>query len=169
MALLQDVRTKARHRGLTPWQLVQKIRRIEGELDETTCKNIELATENDELKAGRNQLEADFDQAAIDLSGCREDLQAAEDEIDYLRKRLAPFLAAEANAAAVTVPPMVRDTSAIEDQATGPIYVQTLWEALGVGPTAAVVDPGRVPPSWARSEDDTAPVPVVEPGPATTH
>jgi len=169
MALLQDVRTKAKHRGLTPWQLVQKIRRLEQEADETTCKVIELTTEVDELKAERNQLEGDFDQAAIDLSGCREDLQAAEAEIDYLRKRLAPFLAAEANENAVTVPPMVRDTSAVEDQATGPIYVQTLWDALGVGPTAAVTDPGRVPPSWARSEDDTAPVPVVEADPATTH
>jgi hypothetical protein len=88
------------------------------------------------------------------------------DELLALRARFGPQMAAEANAAAVTVPPMVRDTSAIEDQATGPIYVQTLWDALGVGPTAAVVDPGRVPPAWAQSEDDTAPVPVVEPDPA---
>jgi predicted nuclease with TOPRIM domain len=169
MALLQDVRTKARHRGLTPWQLVQKIRRLEQEADETTCKVIELTTENDELKAERTRLEGDFDQAAIDLSGCREDLQAAEDEIAYLRKRLAPFLAAEANETAVTVPPMVRDTAAIEDQATGPIYVKPLWDALGTGPVTTVTDPGRVPPSWARSEDDTTPVPVVEPNPVTTH
>jgi outer membrane murein-binding lipoprotein Lpp len=172
MALLQDVRTKARHRGLTPWQLVQKIRRLEQEADETTCKVIELTTEVDELKAERTRLEGDFDQAAIDLSGCREDLQAAEDEIAYLRKRLAPFLAAEANENAVTVPPMERDTTAIEDQATGPIYVQTLRDAAAaghLGPALAVTDPGRVPPSWARSEDDTAPVPVAEPDPATTH
>jgi outer membrane murein-binding lipoprotein Lpp len=162
MALLQDVRTKARHRGLTPWQLVQKIRRLEQEADETTCKVIELTTEVDELKAERTRLEGDFDQAAIDLSGCREDLQASEAENAYLRKRLAPFLAAEANAAAVTVPPMVRDTAAIEDQATGPIYVQTLWDALGTGPTAAVTDPGRVAPAWAR-EDDTVPVAAVQP------
>jgi hypothetical protein len=36
---------------------------------------------------------------------------------------------------------MVRDISAIEDQATGPIDVKTLWEALGVRP---VTDPGRI-------------------------
>jgi hypothetical protein len=91
------------------------------------------------------------------------------DELLALRARFGPQMAAEDNANRVTVPPMVRDTSAIEDQATGPIYVQTLWDALGVGPAAAVVDPGRVAPTWARSEDDTAPVPVVEPDSATTH
>lgn len=91
------------------------------------------------------------------------------DELLALRARFGPQMAAEDNAHRVDVPPMVRDTSAIEDQATGPIYVQTLWDALGVGPAAAVTDPGRVPPSWARSEDDTAPVPAVEPDPATTH
>lgn len=144
MALLQDVRTKARHRGLTPWQLVQKIRRIEGELDEVTCKNIELATENEGLKAERNRLEGDFDQAAIDLSGTREDLKAAEDEIAYLRKRLAPFLAAEANANRIDVPLMERDTSHPADQATSPIDVRPLWDALGIGPTTAVTDPGCV-------------------------
>ncbi|WP_020135118.1 hypothetical protein [Streptomyces sp. 351MFTsu5.1] len=144
MSLLQDVKAKAKHRGLTPWQLVQKIRRLEADLDETTCKVIELTTEVDELKAERNQLEADFDQAAIDLSGSREDLQAAEDEIAYLRERLAPYLAAEANANRIDVPAMERDTSHPADQATAPIDVRPLWAALGVGPTKAVTDPGRV-------------------------
>lgn len=144
MALLQDVRAKARHRGLTPWQLVQKIRRLEGELDEATCKVIELTTEVDELQDERTRLEGDFDQAAIDLSGTREDLQAAESEIAYLRKRLAPFLAAQANANRVTVPPMERDTTAIEDQATGPINVTALWEARDAGLLGPVLDPGRI-------------------------
>lgn len=144
MSLLQGVKAKARHRGLTPWQLVQKIRRLEADLDETTCKVIELTTEVDGLKAERNQLEADFDRAAIDLSGSREDLQAAEGEIAYLRARLAPFLAAEANAHRIDVPAMERDTSHPADQATAPIDVRPLWAALGVGPTKAVTDPGRV-------------------------
>lgn len=162
MALLQNVRSKARHRGLTPWQLVQKIRRLEQGLDETTCKVIELATENDVLKAERSWLEGEFDSAAIDRSAALEDLRAAEDEIAYLRQRLAPFLAAEANTHRVDVPPMERDTTDPADQATGPIYVQPLWEALNVhytGPDAA--KPTHVP-SWAR-EDDTVPVPVITP------
>jgi hypothetical protein len=114
--------------------------------------------------------EAQARQEAEDVAAAtRTDLDAADAEIDYLRKRLAPFLAAEANATAITVRPMVRDTAAIEDQATGPIYVQTLRDAAAaghLGPTLAVTNPGRVPPAWARSEDDTAPVPVVEPDPA---
>lgn len=108
------------------------------------------------------QQQADLEDLAADRDGWR-------DEALALRARFGAQIAAEDNANRVTVPPMVRDTSAVEDQATGPIYVQTLWDALGVGPTAAVTDPGRVPPAWARSEDDTAPVPVVEPDPATTH
>lgn len=45
------------------------------------------------------------------------------DEALTLRTRFGAELAAEANADAVTVPPMVRDTSAFEDQATEPIPV----------------------------------------------
>jgi hypothetical protein len=109
------------------------------------------------------QLRAEAEHAAEQMLIERDNWR---DEALALRARFGAQMAAEANAAAVTVPPMVRDTSAIEDQATGPIYVQTLWDALGTGPTAAVADPGRVPPSWARSEDDTASVPAVEPAPA---
>lgn len=112
-------------------------------LDNATCRLIALTTEIDRLTRERNQLEDDFDQAAVDLSGALEDLHEARGEIAELRRRLAPFLAAEANANAVNVPPMVRDTTAIEDQATGPINVRPLWEALGVGPTSPVTDPGH--------------------------
>lgn len=96
------------------------------------------------------QQQADIEDLAADRDGWRDDALA-------LWARFGPQIAAEENAAAVTVPPMVRDTSAIEDQATGPIYVQTPWDALGVGPTTPVTDPGHVPPSWAR-QNDTGPV-----------
>ena len=66
------------------------------------------------------------------------------DEVLMLRARFGAQLAAEANAAAVTVPPMVRDTSAIEDQATGPIYVRPLQEAAAAGLLGPVTDPGRL-------------------------
>jgi hypothetical protein len=55
------------------------------------------------------------------------------DEALALRARFGPQLAAEANANAVTVPCGYRDTSAIEDQATGPIDVRPLWTARGDG------------------------------------
>lgn len=64
------------------------------------------------------------------------------EEITELRRRLAPFEAAEANRLAVTVPPMVRDTSNGADQATTPIDVRPLWDALFVGP---VINPDSHP------------------------
>jgi hypothetical protein len=82
-------------------------------------------------------------------------------EAQTLSARLAPFLAAEANATRVTVPRMVRDTSAFEDQATAPIDVRELWERFASGPVVSLhhspqaANPAHVP-SWA----------VVEPAPA---
>jgi hypothetical protein len=131
-----------------------------------------LRQELDETAAKQGTAEELVVQQQADLEELTVDRDAWMNEALALRARFGAQIAAEANAAAVTVPPMVRDTAAIEDQATGPIYVQTLWDAAAaghLGPTAAVTDPGRVAPAWARSEDDTAPVPVVEPDPAATH
>lgn len=61
-----------------------------------------------------------------------------------LRARFGPQIAAEANANRIDVPPMVRDTSAVEDQATGPIDVRALWEARDAGLLGPVTDPGQV-------------------------
>ncbi|MEV7975356.1 hypothetical protein [Streptomyces sp. NPDC086519] len=143
MALLQNVRTKAKHRGMTPWQLVQKIRVLDTALDEATCKLIALATENDELKAERSRLEADFDQAAIDLSTALDDLRVAREEASDLRGQLAPYKAADANANRITVPPMVRDTCGPEEEATAPIDVRPLWAAAAAGLLGPVLDPGH--------------------------
>ncbi|MDX2527987.1 hypothetical protein [Streptomyces europaeiscabiei] len=55
------------------------------------------------------------------------------DEALALRARFSGPLAAEANATAVTVPCGYRDTSAVEDQATGPIDVRPLWAAADAG------------------------------------
>ncbi|MFJ4932369.1 hypothetical protein ACIP8U_00660 [Streptomyces pseudovenezuelae] len=61
-----------------------------------------------------------------------------------LRALLAPYKAAEANAHRIDVPPMQRDTTAIEDQATGPIDVRTLREAADAGLLGPVTNPGHV-------------------------
>lgn len=74
----------------------------------------------------------------LDLADERDELAA---ELAALKKRFAAQLAAEANATRVDVPPMVRDTSDPADQATAPIDVRPLWEALGIGP---VTNPGRI-------------------------
>lgn len=86
-----------------------------------------------EYKAAADQMEAERDEW--------------RDEALALRARFGAQIAAEENTHRIDVPPMVRDTSAIEDQATGPIYVQPLWDAAAaglIGPTTAVTDPGHV-------------------------
>lgn len=83
-------------------------------------------------------------------------------EVDELRAQLAPFLAAEANAHRVDVPPMVRPIDGPEDEATGPIDVTELRAQynrpipLHESPLATT-NPGWVPPSWAvRDEPEPA-------------
>lgn len=94
------------------------------------------------------QLKADVD----DLVDERDAWKA---EALALRARFGPQIAAEANANRVTVPPMVRDTDDPADQATTPIDVRPLWVALGLGPTAAVTDPGHIPAPPAEPEPAT--------------
>ncbi|MFL3869184.1 hypothetical protein LT966_21535 [Streptomyces griseobrunneus] len=75
--------------------------------------------------------------------GERDELRA---ELGAARTRLAPFLAAEANANAVTVPAAIRDIGRFEDQATEPINVRPLWEAIGpVVCTEGSADPAHLP------------------------
>ncbi|MER8220945.1 hypothetical protein ABTZ58_10195 [Streptomyces sp. NPDC094143] len=62
------------------------------------------------------------------------------DEALALKARFGPHLAAEANANRIDVPPMIRPIDGPEDQATGPIDVRPLWDAVGIRP---VTDPGR--------------------------
>ncbi|MGW0312073.1 hypothetical protein [Streptomyces flavidovirens] len=139
MTIAQDLRTRARHRGLTPWQLVQKIGRLEREADDLTCQMVALSTENGELRAARNELEAQLDTAGIDLSGVREDLAAAERELVELR-------AFKANVTSVDVPAGHRDIDP-DDQPTGTIPVKTLQAALNT----AVTNPGQT--TWgARNQ-----------------
>lgn len=112
---------------------------------------------NDVIEARGKQAQAE--EAAAAMQANRDDLAAERnmwrDEALALRARFGPQLAAEANANAVTVPPMVRDTSAIEDQATGPIDVRPLWAARDAGLLGPVTDPGRIGP-----DDDTQPIPT---------
>jgi chromosome segregation ATPase len=74
----------------------------------------------------------------------RMDRDEWRDEALALRAQLAPYKAAEANAHRIDVPPMQRDTTAIEDQATGPIDVRTLREAADAGLLGPVTNPGHV-------------------------
>ena len=66
------------------------------------------------------------------------------DELAWWREKFGQQVADEVNAARVDVPPMVRDTTAIEDQATGPIDVRSLRDAADAGLLGPVTDPGHV-------------------------
>ncbi|WP_432053664.1 hypothetical protein [Streptomyces sp. bgisy022] len=94
------------------------------------------------------QQQADIDDLTAERDTWRDDALA-------LRARFGPQLAAEANTNRIDVPPMVRDTSAIEDQATGPIDVRPLWAAAAAGRLGPVTDPGHIGP-----DDDTQPIPA---------
>lgn len=76
------------------------------------------------------QLRGEAEEAASQMQMDRDEWR---DEALRLRARFGAQLAAEANATAVTVPCGYRDTSAIEDQATGPIDVRPLWAAADAG------------------------------------
>lgn len=122
-----------------------KLRRTEARLAELREENVKLlnrqAAADDYfalLMQDRNEVYAAWtwsEQARQEAETAADCMQSErdewQDEAVALRAQLAPYLAAEANANAIPVPPMVRDTSAIEDQATEPtIDVRPLWEAL---------------------------------------
>jgi len=156
--MLTRARSLGRHRGKTPYQL-------RTELDEATCELVGMATEIADLKAERTKLEGELDTAAVDLSGMREDLNLAREEIRQLEE------AVELRNQQIGDLERKADIGALAEAAatrTQEIPVITQVLPLHQSPLA-VTDPGRVPPSWARSEDDTAPVPVVKADPAATH
>ncbi|GGS41160.1 hypothetical protein F2B00_03190 [Streptomyces parvus] len=74
-----------------------------------------------------------------------------EAELGRLRAQLAPYLAADANANAITVPPSERDSSRFEDQATAPIDVRELRNRFAAGPVVSLhhspqaADPTHIP------------------------
>ncbi|MET4670751.1 hypothetical protein [Streptomyces sp. PvR018] len=99
-----------------------------------------------DVRAKRAEAEQVVVCLAADLDERTGERDQALAEIDRLQALLAPFLAAEANANAVTVPAPIRDTAKFEDQATAPINVRPLWEAIGpVVRTEGSTDPAHLP------------------------
>ena len=157
MSITQDIRTRAKHRGKTPWQLIQTIGRLEREADAIACQMVAMATENDELRADRNRIAAEFDEQALAHQATVDRLTVHRDEllteVTALKARFGPELAAEANANAIDVPPMAR-IGADQDTVPQGIDVTTLWAARDAGLLGAVTDPGHIGP------DDTQPIPA---------
>ncbi|WP_030755494.1 hypothetical protein [Streptomyces sp. NRRL F-5135] len=95
--------------------------------------------------------QADAEMKVVALDADVYELTAERDHlaetVAVLRRRFAAELAADANATAVTVPASVRDTTAVDDQATHPIDVRPLWDALGIRATPGNTSPAHIPPA----------------------
>jgi septal ring factor EnvC (AmiA/AmiB activator) len=157
VSIAQDLRTRAKHRGKTPWQLVQTIGRLERASDAKDCELVAMATRIAELTAERNQLEQQLDEAAIDVSTALDDVRIARNETARAQDALTATRAQLANATAVSDLPQHTSTHPIPT-------VQQRFEQghairLGASPMAAT-DPGRIP-SWAKRDE---PERDVEPG-----
>ncbi|MEU0979103.1 hypothetical protein ABZ488_07770 [Streptomyces griseus] len=150
MSLMSAIsRTKPKHRAVDAVaNLRDENRRL---LTQLVGAHDHIAIQEQQLtdeRAGRAGVERVARCLAADLDERTGERDQARAEATALRTRLAPFLAAEANAHAVTVPPAERDTSRFEDQATEPIKVTTLREAFGIGPVVATqgsTDPAHLP------------------------
>jgi hypothetical protein len=103
-----------------------------------------LMQDRDEVYAAWGFAEQARQEAEMVAACMQSERDEWRDEALALRAKFGPQLAAEANAHRVDVPPMVRDTAAMEDQATGPIDVTTLWAARDAGLLGPVTDPGHV-------------------------
>lgn len=112
-----------------------------------------LMQDRDEVYAAWGFAEQARQEAEMVAACMQSERDEWRDEALRLRAKFGPQLAAEANANRVDVPCGYRDTSAMEDQATGPIYVKPLWEALDIHyaePDAA--SPAHVP-AWAVTDE----------------
>ncbi|MFI5739110.1 hypothetical protein ACIA9I_12145 [Streptomyces anulatus] len=104
-----------------------------------------------DVRAKRAEAEQVVVCLAADLDERTEERDQALTEASQLRAQLAPYLAADANANAVTVPPAERDTSRFEDQATAPIDVRDLRARFAAGPVVSLqhspqaADPTHIP------------------------
>ena len=86
------------------------------------------------------QLRAEAEMVAEQMRVNRDEWR---DRALQLQARFGPQIAAEDNANAVTVPPMIRPIDGPEDMATGPIDVRALWDARDAGLLGPVLDPGH--------------------------
>ncbi|MFE0470570.1 hypothetical protein ACFW2V_02990 [Streptomyces sp. NPDC058947] len=90
-------------------------------------------------------MQAEAEELVVKQQADIDDLTAERDqwmaEALALKARFSAQLAVEANTHRIDVPPMVRPIDGPEDEATAPIDVQPLWDALGIQP---VTDPGRI-------------------------
>lgn len=137
-------RPQAKHRAVDEVERLKLKLQWANALIRTQCVQLDDA---EAVRAWTATQQATAEELVVKLQADVDDLTAERDgllgEVAALKARFAPELAADANATAITVPCGYRDTSAIEDQATGPINVQALWTARDAGLLGPVLDPGH--------------------------
>lgn len=173
-AILDRLRPTGLHRAVDEVErLTEKVRRLETQLRQVTAEKRAAMDTADNLRVracGAETVAACLDQQLEEATARNEQLDS---EATVLRARLGPYLAADANQNAITVPASVRDTRDVADQATEPINVLPLWDALGgiapssalrTGPTPATpAPPPGCPPRTPRPHSPCASSPHSSP------
>ncbi|WP_392750629.1 hypothetical protein [Streptomyces sp. LN590] len=130
MSFISTARRVARHRSATPAELREENRLLLAREVAASDFFALLIHDRDDVYAAWQQSQkraADAELVVVCQQGAIEDLAA---EVTSLKAQLA-------NATRVDVPLMERDTRHGADQATTPIDVRPLWDAIGIGPIAA--------------------------------
>lgn len=158
MSLHLGIRRPRKHRAVDAVTNLQaENRRLLGQL---IGAHDHIAIQDHSLGVVRVNL-AEAEQVVVCLSAKVDDLTEERDELaatnTALRAQLAPYLAADANRDAITVPPAERDTSNGADQATSPIDVRPLWQAHGISPVIRIADKPDADdprtPTWVPGPD----------------
>ena len=133
MSILSSARRIARHRAATPAELREEnklllAREVAGG-DFFTI----LIADRDEVHALWQHAEGKAADAELVVVCQQAEIKALADRVVALEARLA-------NADAITVPPSIRDTAAMEDQATEPIDVRSIQARFAVGPVVTLAN-----------------------------
>lgn len=145
-------RSKPKHRAVDEVGRLREenhrlLTQLVGAHDHIGVQEQQLADE----RAGRAGAERVARCLSADLDERTGERDQARAEVAALRAQLAPYLAADANANAITVPAAERDTTAFEDQATAPIDVRELQARFASGPVVSLryspqaADPTHIP------------------------
>ncbi|WP_097982860.1 hypothetical protein [Streptomyces sp. f150] len=152
MSLTLGIRRPRKHRAVDEVGRLREenhrlLTQLFGARDHIAIQDQQLA----DVRAKRAEAEQVVVCLDADLRDRTTERDQARDEIRQLHAQLAPYLAADANANAVTVPPAERDTTAFEDQATAPIDVRELQARFTAGPVVSLhhspqaADPTHIP------------------------
>jgi hypothetical protein len=130
----------ARHRSATPAELREENRLL-------LAREIAADDFFALLTQDRDDVYEAWEQARQQAADAELVVVCQQADIEELQRENAQLRAQLANATRVTVPPMERDTRNGADQATAPIDVRPLWDAICIGPIVRVDNPQATDPT----------------------